>query len=189
MRAVNIYDGVEDSALVDQLGKGDWKAFNAIYSRYAGLLHNYAFNILMDEDECTDVVQDIFVWLWENREKLNINHLKGYLLAAVKYKLTRHIVSSKRKADILKAVPPPAEHFVEENIEIKELRAAIHDFIGTLPPQARKIFRMSREQYLSNKEIGLELGLSEKTVRNQMTITLKKLKVYLGRLSFWTNML
>lgn len=189
MRPVNIYEDVADSALVDLLAQGDWKAFNAIYTRYAGLLHNYAFNILMDEDECTDVVQDIFVWLWENRGKLNISHLKGYLLAAVKYKMTRYIVSSKRKADILKAAPMPAAHVVEENVEIKELQAAIRDFVDTLPPQAAKIFRMSREQYLTNREIGLKLGLSEKTVRNHMTITLRKLRVYLGRLSFWAHLL
>ncbi|NLR79863.1 sigma-70 family RNA polymerase sigma factor [Chitinophaga eiseniae] len=186
MKVLPLYDGVDDKALVEKLRESDMVAFNTIYFRYAATLYDYSLNILMDEDECTDAVQDIFVWLWENRSQLNITHLKGYLLAAVKYKLTRLIISSRRREEILKKVPSPAEEVTEENMELKELKAAIHDFIATLPPQAKKIFQMSREQYLTNREIGQQLGLSEKTVRNQLTITLRKLKSYLGRLSCWS---
>ncbi|NLU90481.1 sigma-70 family RNA polymerase sigma factor [Chitinophaga sp. Ak27] len=182
-------DNDDDKALVEKLRKNDIAAFNTIYLRYAETLYDYSLHILMDEDECADAVQDIFVWLWENRRRLNITHLKSYLLAAVKYKLTRLIISSKRRNEILKKVHAPEEQVMEENMELKELKAAIQDFVATLPPQAKKIFQMSRELYLSNREIGIELGLSEKTVRNQLTITLRKLRTYLGRLSFWSVIL
>ncbi|MFA4871006.1 MAG: sigma-70 family RNA polymerase sigma factor [Pedobacter sp.] len=180
------YDKLTDLELTALLKQGDRKAFNQIYHRYAEYLYQYALNILRDEDECTDAIQDIFVWLWENKKKVNVTILKAYLLAAVKYKLTRLIQSSKRRAEILALNPLQEEIFIEDSLEIKELKHAIQEFVLVLPERARQIFEMSRNEYLSNKEIALRLGISEKTVENQMTIVLKKLKTGLGKMSFWS---
>ena len=180
------YSEYTDQELTDLLKKSDREAFNQIYHRYVSYLYQYAFNILKDEDECTDAVQDIFVWLWENRKKINVNVLKGYLIAAVKFKLTRVIQTSKRRAEILAANPMKEESFIDDSLEVKELKQAIQEFVIGLPEKARKIFEMSRNEYLSNKEIAARLGISEKTVENQMTIVLKKLKTGLGNLSFWS---
>lgn len=180
------YHELTDLELTALLKQGDREAFNQIYHRYAEYLYQYALNILRDEDECTDAVQDVFVWLWENKKKVNVTVLKGYLLAAVKYKLTRLIQSSKRRAEILALNPLQEETFIEDSLEIKELKHAIQEFVLVLPERARRIFEMSRNEYLSNKEIALRLGISEKTVENQMTIVLKKLRMGLGKMSFWS---
>ncbi len=180
------YTDYNVEVLIDLLKANDRKAFDTIYSRYAGFLYQYAYNILEDEDECTDVVQDIFVWFWTNRQSLNISRLKGYLLAAVKYRLIRVISSSKRREEILYVLPSRESCLMDDPLEIKELRQAISDFIETLPPQAQKVFRLSREQYRTNREIATELNISEKTVENHITAVLKKLKAYLGKNSFWT---
>ncbi|WP_206022535.1 RNA polymerase sigma-70 factor [Pseudoflavitalea sp. G-6-1-2] len=173
--------------LTEQLRNGDMDAFNTIYFRYSEMMYRYALHILQNDEECTDAVQDIFVWLWTNREKLNISNLKGYLLAAIKYKLSRIIVSSKRKEAILSSHPIAINTLsTGEDLEIKQLRETIADFIKTLPPRAREIYQLSREQYFSNKEIAARLGISEKTVEAQMTISLKKLKLHLGKMSFWS---
>lgn len=184
--AVFSYHELTDLELTALLKQGDREAFNQIYHRYAEYLYQYALNILRDEDECTDAVQDVFVWLWENKKKVNVTVLKGYLLAAVKYKLTRLIQSSKRRAEILALNPLQEETFIEDSLEIKELKHAIQEFVLVLPERARRIFEMSRNEYLSNKEIALRLGISEKTVENQMTIVLKKLRMGLGKMSFWS---
>lgn len=73
----------------------------------------------------------------------------------------------------------------ESNAQVKELMQVIAQFADELPAQARQIFHMSRYEYLSNKEIALRMGISEKTVKNQINISLKKLKTTLGRMSFW----
>lgn len=180
------YEQLSDAELTVLLQEGDRTAFTCIYHRYAEDLYRFAFNILKDENECTDAVQDIFVWLWHNHKKLQITVLKHYLLAAVKYKLTRVIQNSKRKAEILAAIPVTDELFVDDSLEVKELKAIIRHFLETLPPRAREIFHLSRYEYLSNKEIAVRLNISEKTVENQLTISLKKLKISLGRMAFWS---
>ncbi|QIL37918.1 sigma-70 family RNA polymerase sigma factor [Pedobacter sp. HDW13] len=179
------WEKVEDSVLIQGLKEGSRPAFNAIYSRYSDTLFRFGLNILKDQDECMDAVQDIFIWLWENRRKLNISNLKGYLMAAVKFKLTRVIVSSKRRDEILAGSIKTDLVYDDDNLEIKELRNAIAEFVLILPPKAREIYQMSRGEYLSNKEIAARLGISEKTVEAQITISLKKLKVFLGKMSFW----
>lgn len=180
------YTDFTDDVLVELLKGGDRMAFDAIYHRYARSLYQYAFRLLEDEDECTDVVQDIFVWLWTHKKKLNISFLKGYLLAAVKYRMIRVITSSKRRDEILKSMAEQALTIVEEDpIEIQELKGIISDFVETLSPQGKRIFKMSREQYLSNKEIAAELNISVKTVENHMTSVLKKLRTHLGNKSFF----
>ncbi len=180
------YFQYNDAQLVHLLQKDDRVAFSEIYARYASVLYNYAYNILENKDECLDAVQDIFVWIWTNRQKVQVTYLKSYLLAAVKYKLIGIVRSSKRRAEILNRREEVAAVFIDDSIEVKELKAVINDFVKALPQRARMIYEMSREKYLSNKEIAVQLGISEKTVENQMTLTLKKLKLHLGKMSFWS---
>ncbi|MFE7086106.1 sigma-70 family RNA polymerase sigma factor [Sphingobacterium spiritivorum] len=176
------FENWDDHRLMTELKTNSELAFNVIYFRYSIILYRYAFNILRDEDECTDVVQEIFVWLWENRENLHISNLKSYLMAAVRYRMIRVIATSKRKEEILaRSISGTALH-ADDFLEVKELKNFITDFTASLPLRARATFQLSREQYLSNREIALELGVSEKTVEAQMTISLKKLRLYLNRM-------
>jgi RNA polymerase sigma-70 factor (ECF subfamily) len=180
------YKTYTDDQLLELLKGNDDEAFTEIYGRYAETLYRFAWNILEEEEECRDAVQDVFVWFWENRGRLHVTVLKYYLLAAVKYKLVRTIQKSKRKDEILSARPAIASSFVEDTTELNELKAIIRQFTETLPPRAKEIFYLSRDEYLTNKEIAAKLHISEKTVENQITISLKKLRRTLGHLSFWT---
>lgn len=180
---MRLYKSYHDRELLSLLKSSDDRAFTEIYNRYAELLYRYAYNILQDEHECTDAIQEVFIWLWNSREKLQITELKYYLLAAVKHKLARAIRNSKRKAEILAAHPSIKQSFVDESLELKELKSIILHFTHSLPPRAKEIFHLSRNEYLTNREIAAKLNISEKTVENQMTITLRKLKQALG--SFW----
>jgi RNA polymerase sigma-70 factor (ECF subfamily) len=180
---MSTYHSYDDLTLLSLLKSSDDAAFTEIYNRYAEALYHYAYNILRDEDECTDAIQEVFVWLWNCREKLQITELKYYLLAAVKHKLARAIRNSKRKTEILAAHPLIQTSFEEDSLELRELKAVIVQFTNNLPPRAKEIFHLSRNEYLTNREIAAKMNISEKTVENQMTITLKKLKQTLG--SFW----
>jgi len=183
---MDTYKAFTDEQLVDLLKQGDLPAFNEIYCRYSGAMYRFAFSILKHEEECDDVLQNVFTWLWEHRQGLRITALKAYLFAAIKFNLAGTIRLSNRRSEILAAAPLLQEASDEDSLELKELIGLIRSFAAQLPDRARQIFELSRNQYLTNKEIAERLGISEKTVENQMNISLKKLKVHLGRMSFWS---
>jgi len=183
---VAIYHTYTDEQLIELLISSNGDAFTEIYQRYVETLYRFAWNILKDEEECKDAIQEIFIWIWDNRKKLKIKVLKHYLLAAVKYRLIKAIEQSKRMDQILSTPFVTLAPSTEEAMELKELKAIIFQFTQSLPPRAREIFHLSRDEYLSNREIATRLNINEKTVENQMTITLRKLRHTLGNMSLWS---
>ena len=179
------YDSYTEAQLLEMLKDSDSEAFTEIYHRYAEQLYRFAFKILEQENECENVVQDVFVWLWENRTRVQITALKYYLLSAVKYKMIRTIQKSKRRAEILAQVPVEGPAYYDNALELEQLKAVIRHFTQRLPPRARQIFELSRNEYLSNREIAVKLNITEKTVENQITIVLRKLRRSLGHLPCW----
>ena len=181
---MTIYSSYTDHQLLPLLNQGDQVAFTEIYNRYWLVAYRSALHVLDDEESCMDVIQDVFVWLWQHHEQLQINSLKAYIITAVKFKILNVIRQGKLKDTVHHKIFIE-EYEPESNIEVKELMRMIEEFADGLPSQARQIFRMSRYEYLSNKEIAMKMGISEKTVKNQINISLKKLKSTLGRLSVW----
>lgn len=180
------YTKFTDDELVTKLMQGDMSAFNQIYHRHFDRMYKFAFRILNDEDECNDILQNIFIWLWTHREKLKINSLSSYLFAAIKFNLVGVIKRSNRRSEILAHTPVTQVEFEDHSLELKELTQLIKNFTETLPDRAKEIFELSRYKYLNNKEIASLMGLSEKTIENQITISLKKLKKHLGENAFWS---
>lgn len=175
-----------DNQLLELLRKGDESAFTELYYRYVESLYAYAWNVLKVEEECKDAVEEVFIWLWESRNQLQVDNLKYYLQAAVKYKLLRAIKKSKRREEILSARPVMHITYDENVAELNELKRIINQFTEGLPSRAREIFRLSRNEYLTNKEIASKLKISEKTVENQITIVLKKLRHTLRHISLFS---
>lgn len=184
---MQLHSTLSDSELVDNLKSGDKSAFTEIYNRHWRAAYNSAFNVLNDDEACLDVVQDVFVWLWQNRKQLTINSLKPYLITAVKFKMLNVIRKGKFHAEVIAELKSDGEMltFAESSLEVKELKNIIDQFVKDLPAQAQKIFHLSRNEHLSHKEIAEQMGLAEKTVKNQMNISLKKLRTSLGRMNFW----
>lgn len=174
------YSQFQDQKLLGLIATGDRKAFDELYSRYVEYLYHFAYHILEDSDECQDVIQDVFLWLWDNRQKQKISLVKPYLCAAVKFRLIRSIQQSKRREEILAKQELPTAFDPGDTVELGELKKIIEDLVQDLPPRAREIFELSRFSYLTNKEIAARLDISEKTVENQMTIALRKLHRGLG---------
>ena len=179
------YSMFSDQELMKMIQKDDHHAFEMLYQRHWQKLYQSAFNICRDREICMDVCQEIFIWFWEHRNSVSsINTTYSYLLTAVKYKIISYIRKDKVKENFLITSKKPSESYtIEESIQVKELQSIISKFVGALPDKCKEIFKMSRHEYLSNKEIAGKLGISEKTVENQITIALRKLKGSLGNLS------
>lgn len=179
------YKFLQDDELLLKLSHDDKNAFDEIYRRYWSEMFNSAYNIFRERESCMDIVQELFIWLWEHRHQLNVASLKPYLMVAIKFKVANYIRSGKVRAsffDKLKQIEEPYE-LIEDSVEVKELMAVIDVFTNQLPERCREVFLLSRQEHLSNKEIAERLGISVKTVENQMTIAIKKLRTSLGKIS------
>jgi len=179
---------LSDQEILTLIGQDDRAAFSELYNRYWQSLYQTAWNVLRDQESCMEVIQEVFVWLWDHRSGLQINSLPSYLKAAVKYKVTDILRSNKvREACFvnLDELDSASLLFDDDPLELKELKAVILQMSAKLPERARLIFELSRNEQLSNREIANKLGISEKTVENQITIALKKLRIAMGSNSIW----
>ncbi|MBY5959418.1 RNA polymerase sigma-70 factor [Membranicola marinus] len=184
----DLYNNFEDEKLLKLISRGDRGAFTTLFYRHWEDLYKSAFYVTQNTDVCKDAVQEVFVWFWENRNKWSVTNTQSYLRAAVKYKIANAIRKGKLHRAALEGWKERVEDeqtTVLRELEVQELRQVILDFTQQLPPRCQEIFRLSRFEHMSNKEIAERLGISEKTVENQITIALRRLKRHLGYLTFW----
>ena len=167
-----------EDELLRRLATGDEKALTILYQQYWQCLFVAAHHVLKDTDACEDIVQEIFLQLWQKRCDLQVREsLKAYLLAAVRYQVFRCL----RKKALQQELPL---HITEKlqtadpvnDLQHKNLQEQVNAVVAILPEKCRQIYRLSREEELSHKEIALRLQISTKTVENQITIALRRLR-------------
>lgn len=186
MKVSGPYRTYADAALVSLLTRGDHDAFTEIYNRYGELLYRHAHRILGDIDACNDVVQDVFLSIWAKHEQLNIHGaLATYLYKAVRNKVFDHISHERvaeRYADTIRSVVEEGLVMPDERMREKELLTIIEREKAKLPPRTRKVYELNREHDLSYKEIGLQLNVSEKTVKKQVHNALRIIRLKISSL-------
>lgn len=162
-----------------------------IFNQYYQPLVQYGNTFMKDLDEAEDVVQQVFVSVWEKRESTEIHtSLRALLYKAVHNACLNRIKQQKVRRDFAQSeMAGNTEASVADPLQAKELQQKIEEAIGELPEQCAKIFRMSRFEQLKYQEIADQLQLSVKTVENQMGKALKlmreSLKEYLPVLIFF----
>ena len=180
---MNKYSDCSEEELLRKVRNDDYEAFDEIYKRHAHLLIGTAFNITRDKEAAKDIIQDIFTWFWTHRDSCeSITTCKGYLLTAVKFKASNYFRSIKTKTVHYDRYIAEYDGQIEEpsDLEVKELYDFIKTVVSRLPARCKVIFELSRYEHLSNKEIAARLSISEKTVENQLTIALRRLRLRLG---------
>ena len=166
-----------DSELFEMIRSGHEKAFDEIHSRYAHRMYMYAFNVLNKAEVCEDIIQNIFVSLWVKKEGVNIISLKSYLFRAVKYQIFNYYREHKiSDIDLTRLTIVDISSSALEMMEFKELEQIIHECISNLPKKCQRIFKLSRYEEKSHKEIAESLDISKQTVKNQISTALKKIK-------------
>ena len=181
MRLLNSY---RDDELVTLLKQGDETAFSEIYERYWLKLYNESHKRLKDEALCADIIQDIFADLWLNRDNKNIENLAAYLCTAVRYRVFTLYKKEKNSCALTEplefmaaSASDPDSIFFE-----KEIRECITIWLNMQPEKRKKVFTMKFAQDLSTREISEILNVSQKTVQNQFTTSLKQLRVHLAKI-------
>lgn len=182
------YNTYEDAQLVTLLCSGDHAAFTEIYNRYwermlymAGIKYG---SVAMAEE----IVQEIFLDLWNRREQLQIEKSLGaYLAVAVKYKVINAQAKSRKEISLQnEAIQKiePAENPVEEWVRFQELRQMISEGINKLPERCRITYQLSREEGLTLKEVASRLNITEKAVEANITRALKLLRTSIKHFLF-----
>lgn len=163
--------------------KGDvHKAFDTLLERYWPSLYGTAFYFLKDAEAAAEVVQDIFLRIWQKRHVYEIHSLKQYLETAARYHVYKQLKLRKSAslsyiADYEKIQPQQkSTNEGEEKLCLVELENTIDISLQQLPKRCREIFILSRRKQLSNEEIAKQLGISKRTVENQLTNALHFLR-------------
>jgi len=173
-----------DMELLALLKDGNQHAFTEIFDRYWDKLLAVAVNRLNDEQEAEECVQDVFVSFWRRRDEIVLAHnLSTYLWAATKYQVLNRLDKRYTRRQL------KTTEIVDENViglhspEVylleKELMAHIESAIQELPEKCRMIYRMSREEGKTNREIAAELDIAEKTVEGHITRALRDIRTNL----------
>lgn len=166
-----------DEKLLSRLAKDDSIAYRAIYTKYAEKLFNYAMAIFCHRETCEDIIQNVFIQLWEKRKDNNIIYLKAYLYQAVKFQIIKTFRDTKISSkDLVRLNILDTEPNASGKMEYIELESLIERLVANLSPRSRQIFIMSKFENKSIKEIAEELGLSIQTVKNQLTLATNKLR-------------
>lgn len=165
--------------LIKLLKQGDRFAFEYFYKKYWQQVYNFSRLYLTEADDAQEVVQEVFIKIWNTKEFIRVDdNFKGLLFI-----ITRNFIFNQHrkqvneemyKMTVLAAMEKP--YNLEEEIEAHNLSEYIDTLINDLPPRRREIFNLSRKKHLTYKEISLRLNISEKTVENQISEALKYLK-------------
>ena len=180
------YKNLSDSDLVALLRGGNASAYTEIYNRYYYLAIVSAYKKVRNEDLAKDIVQELFTNLWEKNGDLgSINNFAAYLFTAIRNRVFDFIAHQNVESKYIDSIVAHSVISIETTdylIREKQMNAYIENAISELPDKMREVFELSRHSELSYKEIAEKLSISERTVNNQITNALARLKMKLGLL-------
>lgn len=166
----------DDIFILNLIRQGDELAFKNLFDKYFIPLCRFMNIYLQDKKEGEDLALDLFTYLWENRETIQIQiSIKAYLFQSARNRCF-NILRDKKTHMPLDELEQHPEDNLHSTIELDELTELINEAILSLPNKCRDTFIMSRKKNKSNKEIAEEMGISIKTVEGQITKALKRIK-------------
>lgn len=166
----------------------DEKAFSILFHRYSSKIYSKSYSYLRDREVSSQIVHDIFLGIWNNRKTLEINSFSAYVTSAARYRVYKNIARNKiipidYKENLDDFEKKSATNLAQDKLAYEELENYIHSSLKNLPKRCREIFLMSRQQLMTNEEIANQLGISKRSVENQITHALKYLRTSLKHIS------
>jgi RNA polymerase sigma-70 factor, ECF subfamily len=168
---MSMHDG--ELILWNRVRADDTKAFESLFKQYYTKMCLFAKRYTHDITTSREIVQDVFIYLWEHRKELEIRtSVRSYLASAVRYNSIRRLEKNNKAPVFMDILPEPDQEF-HDHLEYAELQAAILKAIEALPDQCRKVFRLSRFEQLKYTEIASNLKISVKTVEAHISRALR----------------
>jgi RNA polymerase sigma-70 factor (family 1) len=170
-----------DESLLSLVADGDKQAFTMLYRRYWQSLFTTAAKALRSKTDAADLVQDIFLSIWNRRHELDVTgSLAAYLQTSVRYKVIKYVEKNITRRDYLSLLTDMLVHYqppdAESQLQIKELQSVIQSAVDQMPHKMREVYQLSRQHHLSHKEIADRLGISDETVKKHIQHALQNIK-------------
>lgn len=176
--------------IIEELRAGSHDAFRVVFDHYYERLLRYAATICYTGEQAEDVVQEVFISLWEHRTTLTEPEVTGWLIHVCRNK---SIKSLRRKiflidiSDVCQVKQPNSDAL--EKLHYQDVEKRIAQVIAALPPTRKKIFLLSRESNMSYQQIAEQLGISVKTVEAQMSSALREVRSQVTPFAYITLMI
>lgn len=159
----------------------DKDSFLHLYERYWKKLYHLAYKYLGDVYKAEGLVQEVFTSIWQRKDQIALHPetIENYLVRAVRFRISRSFsdeVRKSKRSNELSIRQPRAGNSTEQQILYSFLKEEIDKLVNDLPDRCKTVYKLSRNEGLNNKEIALDLQISEKTVENQLTKALKFLR-------------
>ena len=181
----------------EENGLGELMLFQELFERYFRSLVTYAYRYVNDWNVSEDIVQDVFMALWVNRNEIDFEEpVKPYLYRATYNRSINHLnsVLVQRRVDHTDNLDELIDYEIlsynqHDNLLLKEIEEEISSFVKTLPEQRKKVFLLSREENMKNKEIAFLLNISEKTVEKHITKALSDIRTHLTQTGLMSGLI
>lgn len=177
------YMNITDDEILQRLKEGDKRALTTLYDSYWKPLFVSSYSLLKDRELCEEIIQDIFIEIWNRRLDLQIKvSLKSYLYACVRYKVFAEFRKEKvLRVELYDDINSRFQYITPETKMIhEELELHVKLIVESLPEKCQMVFKLSRTEQFTHKEIAEQLGISTKTVENHITNALRILRDSLG---------
>lgn len=161
---------IEDRIIFNEIRQGNKAVYEALFSEYYQSLVRFAESYLFDQQESEDLVQDLFIYIWENAQKVQIHtSIKAYFYQSIRNRCINYLKGLKVK-DKKHLLYLDALMNAEDNVEFfdPELLRVIKDTVDELPTQMSKVFRMKLIQGMKREEIAKEMEISVNTVKTHL---------------------
>jgi RNA polymerase sigma-70 factor, ECF subfamily len=170
----------DDQILIKQLQKGNYLAFNQLYAKYFQKLYGFSSRITGNKADAEEIVQEVFIKVWEIRETLDPEKSFNSLLFTIAkrkiYNKARARIYNQIYVDYMRLHLKCTEELTEQEISFNETQFILNNAISHLPDKRRQIFMLSKIEGLSNKEIALRMNTSVSNIENHINKALKMVR-------------
>ncbi|RDC54959.1 RNA polymerase sigma-70 factor [Pedobacter chinensis] len=174
-----------EKELIKKIVDGDEQAFSILFFRYLPVLNSFAVKFTKSTDAAQEIIQDAFVRVWLNRDKLEqVENIKAYLYKYVSNECLGYLrkkLKDDKIIDNLKITQQHISNNTAESIHLNEIKRIVSFAVDKLPNQRRKIYQLSRNEGKTIPEIADQLGISINTVKNSLVSALKYIRIELSR--------
>jgi len=170
--------------LLQRAAAGDETAFADLFHLYKHPLYSYLLRLSGSAETAEDIIQEVFLKLWDNRQSLGeVELFRAYIFRAAQYRIINVFKRKAKETLILSELqqsPPEAAPGAEEHLALDETQQRLREAIDKLSPQQKLIYTLSRDQGLQHEEIARRLHISRSTVNNHMIRALQVLRQHLN---------